>query len=109
MSHTDPIAPPLDGLDESVALRRILEGTAKETGERFFVALVENLAKALNTHGAGLTEYIQECRRLRALAFWMDGGWIKDYEVDITGSPCEQVIDSVQLVHFPDRLIQLFR
>jgi PAS domain S-box-containing protein len=38
----------------------------------------------------------------------MDGGWIKDYEVGITGSPCEQVIDSARLVHFPDRLIQLF-
>ena len=108
MSHTTDIAPPLEGLDESAALRSILEGTAKETGESFFVALVENLAKALNTHGAWVTEYHQERRRLRALAFWMDGGWIKDYEVDITGSPCERVIDSAQLVHFPDRLIQLF-
>ena len=108
MSQTTDIAPPLEGLDESAALRSILEGTAKETGESFFVALVENLAKALNTHGAWVTEYHQERRRLRALAFWMDGGWIKDYEVDITGSPCERVIDSAQLVHFPDRLIQLF-
>ena len=108
MSQPTDIAPPLEGLDESAALRSILEGTAKETGESFFVALVENLAKALNTHGAWVTEYHQERRRLRALAFWMDGGWIKDYEVDITGSPCERVIDSAQLVHFPDRLIQLF-
>jgi len=108
MSQPTDIAPPLEGLDESAALRSILEGTAKETGESFFVALVENLAKALNTHGAWVTEYHQERRRLRALAFWMDGGWVKDYEVDITGSPCERVIDSAQLVHFPDRLIQLF-
>jgi PAS domain S-box-containing protein len=95
-------------VDEGAALRRILEGTAKETGGGFFAALVENLAKALNTHGAWVTEYFPERRRLRALAFWMDGEWLKDYEVDIAGSPCERVIDSVQLVHFPDRLIQLF-
>lgn len=99
---------PLQGLDESLAIRRLLEGTATETGQPFFAALVENLANALNTHGAWVTEYFPERRRLRALAFWMDGTWINDYEVDITGSPCERVIDSAQLVHFPDRLIQLF-
>ena len=38
---------PLQDLDESVALRAILEGTATETGERFFAALVENRAKAM--------------------------------------------------------------
>jgi PAS domain S-box-containing protein len=108
MSETRPIAPPLGGLDEGAALRSILEGTAKETGEGFFVALVENLAKALNTHGAWVTEYIKESRRLRALAFWMDGQWIQNYEVDIAGTPCEQVIDTASLVHFPDNLLELY-
>lgn len=108
MADTHNIARPLGGLDETAALRTILEGTANETGERFFAALVENLAKALNTHGAWVTEYIQECRRLRALAFWMDGQWIQNYEVDIAGTPCEQVIDTAALVHFPDNLLELY-
>jgi PAS domain S-box-containing protein len=86
----------------------ILEGTANETGERFFAALVKNLAKALRTHGAWVTEYLQESRRLRALAFWMDGQWIQDYQTDLAGTPCEQVIDTANLVHFPDRLLELF-
>jgi len=43
---------PLQDIDLDVALRKILEGTATETGEQFFKALVENLAAALNTHGA---------------------------------------------------------
>jgi PAS domain S-box-containing protein len=98
----------LEKLDEEAALRTIFEGTAGETGERFFAALVQNLAKALKTDGAWITEYFPECRRLRALAFWMDGQWIKGYEVDITGTPCEQVIDSRRLVHFPDRLLEFF-
>jgi hypothetical protein len=42
---------PLRELDEDAALRTILEGTATETGEKFFSALVENLAKALKTQG----------------------------------------------------------
>ena len=52
MSH------PLQVLDEDVVLRTILEGTATETGERFFAALVDNLANALGTHGAWVTEYL---------------------------------------------------
>jgi PAS domain S-box-containing protein len=107
-NDAEPIGLPLQGLDEQSALRTILEGTASETGQRFFIALVENLAKVLKTDGAWVTEYFPESRRLRALAFWMDGAWLKDYDIDITGSPCEQVIDSVRLVHIPDRLLQLF-
>lgn len=99
---------PLHGLEPDSALRAILEGTATETGERFFQSLVQNLARALNTHGAWVTEYFADTRRLRALAFWMDGGWVQNYEVDIAGSPCERVIDTKQLVHFPDRLLELY-
>ena len=38
---------PFADLNEETALRTILEGTATETGERFFKAPVEKLAKAL--------------------------------------------------------------
>ena len=79
-------------LDEETALRTILEGTATETGERFFEALVENLGKALHTHAAWVTEYIPESRRLKALAFYLDGAFLKDWEMDLAGTPCEHVI-----------------
>lgn len=99
---------PLQDLETDVALRAILEGTATQTGQQFFAALVQNLAKVLGTHGAWVTEYFPEERRLRALAFWLDGQWVPDYEVGIVGSPCEEVIDKRRLVHFPDRLLELF-
>jgi hypothetical protein len=108
MAHNNDRASPFGELDEESALRTILEGTANETGERFFAALVENLARALKTHGAWVTEYIHDRRRLRALAFWMDGQWIQGYEVDIAGTPCEKVIDTADMVHFPDNLLQLY-
>ena len=38
-------------------LQYILEGTVKETGTKFFEALVYNLCKAINTYGAWVTEY----------------------------------------------------
>ncbi len=51
---------PLRGLEADAALRAILQGTAAETGQGFFSALVQNLAAALGTHGAWVTEYFPE-------------------------------------------------
>ena len=99
---------PFYDLDVDASLRTILEGTATETGERFFAALVENLARALNTHGAWVTEYFAESRRLRALAFWMGGQWIHGWEMVVDGTPCEQVIHQRCLIHIPDNLIDLY-
>lgn len=99
---------PLMNLEEDTAIRIILEGTATETGERFFEALVENLSKALHTHAAWVTEYLAETRRLKALAFWMGNSFIRQWEMDLKGTPCEEVINQGRLVHFPDNLLNLF-
>jgi PAS domain S-box-containing protein len=99
---------PFQNLDEDAALHGILEGTATETGEGFFDALVENLAKAMNTYGAWVTEYLRESRRLRALSFWLGGEFVHDYEYDIAGTPCEAVIETANLIHYPDNITDLF-
>ncbi len=105
---TENVQQPFTSLDEETALRTILKGTATETGERFFEALVENLAKALQTHAAWVTEYFPESRRLKALAFFLDGSFLKAWEMDLAGTPCEHVIDQARLIHFPDNLLNLF-
>jgi PAS domain S-box-containing protein len=99
---------PFHDLDVDASLRMIVEGTATETGERFFAALVENLARALNTHGAWVTEYNEEERRLRALAFWMGGQWIQGWEMVVDGTPCEQVVEQRCLIHIPDNLLDIY-
>lgn len=103
-----PQQPLFHGIDEDVALRAILEGTASETGERFFTALVENVARALKTQGSWVTEYAKEFRRLRALAFWWGGQWIQGYEYDIVGTPCEPVVETARLVHVPENVVTLY-
>ena len=100
--------PPLENLDVDAALRTILEGTARETGAQFFKALVKNLALALNTHGAWVTEYFPESRRLKALAFWMGGQWLDDWEMVVDGTACERVVDERRLVHIPDNLLDIY-
>ena len=104
--HEDQSSP-LRDLNEEAALRTILEGTATETGERFFFALVENVAKSLNTKGAWVTEYFPETRRLKALAFWLGGEWVQGWEMCVDGTPCEVVINKSELIHFPDNLLDL--
>jgi PAS domain S-box-containing protein len=100
--------PPLHDLDESAALRSIVEGTATHTGDRFFQTLVENLARVLRTHGAWVTEYLPDSRRLRALAFWLGGEWIRDFEHRIDGTPCADVVTGRRLVHIADNVLALY-
>jgi PAS domain S-box-containing protein len=89
-------------------LETILEGTAGETGEQFFAALVLSLAKALKVDGAWVTEYLPGLNRLRAFSFWLRDHYVPDYEYDVSGSPCEAVINQKSLLRYSENVIQLF-
>jgi PAS domain S-box-containing protein len=96
------------GRSAQEALQIVLEGTARETGQGFFRALVENLVRAIGTYGAWVTEYLADSRRLRSLAFRLGNEWVPEYERDIDGTPCEAVIDGRRLLHVPDRVLELY-
>ena len=99
---------PLPDASAQAALQAIFQGTASQTGEGFFRALVENLARALDTRGAWVTEFLPRERRLRALAFWLGGQWVEHYEHDIDGTPCKAVVENRRLLHIPERVLELF-
>ena len=69
---------------------------------------MKNLAEALGTHGAWVTEYFPESRRLKALAFWMGDQWLDGWEMVVDGTPCERVIDQRCLIHIPDNLLNIY-
>jgi PAS domain S-box-containing protein len=96
------------GLDETAALRLVLEGTSSETGTQFFRALVRNLAHALGTMGAWVTEYLPAEQKLRALAMWLHDGFVEHYEYSIEGTACQAVVEARKLIHIPERVIELF-
>ncbi|WP_373499258.1 sigma 54-interacting transcriptional regulator [Desulfococcus sp.] len=95
-------------IPENHLLEAVFEGTAKETGREFFKALVRHLCRALHTHGAWVTEYLEAEGRLKAMAFWLGNGFVPDYEYDIAGTPCEPVMASKAYFHVPDRVVELF-
>ncbi len=95
-------------LKEDQALRLVVEGTVAETGDEFFRALVKNLAAALGTTGAWVTEYLPAHRQLRPHAFWLHGQFIETYAQPIDGTPCEVVVTAQKLVHYPDRVLEIF-
>jgi PAS domain-containing protein len=95
-------------IDEDAALKTIVKGTSTGTGEAFFTSLVENLAKVLGVHGAWVTEFVPEALQLKSFAFWLGGEWVQDYEYAIKGTPCEPVIESEELYHVAEKVIELY-
>ena len=91
-----------------IALKKIVEGTSDYTGEKFFRLLVKNLAEALGAHGVWVTELIKDKNRLRALAFWLNDHYVEEYEYDVPGTPCEPVLESENICHVPQDVIQLY-
>jgi PAS domain S-box-containing protein len=95
-------------LEEATALRLVVAGTVSETGPEFFRALVRNLAQALGTAGAWVTEYLPQEQKLRALAMWMNGQFVEHFEYAIVGTACQSVVENRTLIHIPERLVELF-
>ena len=98
-STRDEQAPAADG-DEIAALRAIVEGTARGTGEVFFQSLVRHLATAVGVDYAFVAEFAGKRTRVRTLAFWGKGQVRENTEFDLAGTPCEDVVRG-GLCHHP--------
>ena len=88
-------------------LRAIVEGTAMETGEAFYRALVRSVAEALGVRFAFVAVFGSVRTRFRTLAFWCNGEFVDSAEYEIAGSPCEPVLAG-EMRHFPDHIQELF-
>ena len=96
---------PSPNTGEGPVLDRILKNTASMTGEAFFNALVQNMAGVLQTQAAWVTELMVSRRQLRTLAFWADGQLLDEMIIDIDGTPCGDVIEMGEWVHFQNDIL----
>jgi len=87
-------------------IRAITEGTAAVTGDDFFRSLVRHLATALQLRYAFVAECLPN-ERARSLAFWQNGKLGENFEYDLIGTPCLNVVEGRACFH-PHRLQQLF-
>ncbi|HEX3448647.1 MAG TPA: sigma 54-interacting transcriptional regulator, partial [Isosphaeraceae bacterium] len=96
----EPDRATLSGDDEIAALRAIVEGTARNTGEVFFESLVRHLARAIDVSYAFVAEFAGSNERVRTLAYWSKGKLRENVEYDLAGTPCEDVVRG-GLCHHP--------
>ncbi len=108
MGEVENVSPGSQRSKPEDLIRYLLEGTSSKIGREFLQALVRSTALAMNVAGVWVTEYFPDRNVLRTLAFWMNGHFVEDYEYHLNGTPCELVIEKGYLVHFPDRVIELF-
>jgi len=85
---------------EIAALRSIVEGTARGTGDAFFQSLVQHLAASLGVNHAFVAEFAGVRTRVRTLAYWEKGRIRENIEFDLAGTPCEDVVRG-RLCHHP--------
>ena len=93
--------------DEMAALRAIVEGTARGTGEVFFQSLVRHLATAIGVEYAFVAEFVDQRTRVRTLAYWGKEQILANVEYDLAGTPCEDVVRG-GLCHHPSGVKERF-
>ncbi|MFN0135414.1 MAG: PAS domain-containing protein, partial [Phycisphaerae bacterium] len=81
----------LGSITNDAVLRAIVEGTAAAVGEAFFQTLVQHLAAALEAKYAFVAEFLG-ASKARTLAYWKDGAIALNFEWDLRGTPCEEVV-----------------
>lgn len=105
------------GLDTDVTrLKRVLtvldavaDGTAGALGEKFFPAMVQHFARALNVDCAFVTECADyPTTRVRTLAYWSAGGVRENFEYALAGTPCEEVVQGERVCFHRSGLAQKF-
>jgi signal transduction histidine kinase len=78
--------------------RSILEGTSQHTGEHFFSSMVKQLAETLNVRYAFIGTLDERHSKMQSLSFFSDGKFSEKIAYDLTGTPCESVLNKVQCV-----------
>jgi PAS domain S-box-containing protein len=101
-----PLSADSPSSEELSALRAIVEGTARHTGQEFFQSLVHHLAAAVNTRYAFVAEFAGGTRA-RTLAFWFRDRFADNVEWDVIGTPCQDVVRG-NLCHYPTGVSERF-
>ncbi|MEZ0122823.1 MAG: EAL domain-containing protein [Candidatus Reddybacter sp.] len=90
--------------DTGLALRAIHQTLGGNGGE-FFDTLVRKLSEVLGLRAAFITHVSGETSEV--FSAWQDGAQLERFEVDLIGTPCEQVLAHAKSLYF-DKACQCF-
>ncbi len=89
-------------------IRAVAETISSVTGKDMLERLIEKLAHILEVDYAFVGELMDEgMSRVRTIAFFADGAKMDNFEYDLAGTPCENVIGKTTCV-FPDNVQREF-
>ncbi len=95
--------------DAEETLQMIVAGTASVTGNKFFSALVQNLATALNVSYVMVSKTVNNSvPSLKTLAFWTMTSLAENIEYELIGTPCQIVLKNQLLSEYPRNLQEFF-
>ncbi len=89
------------------ALQSIEKGVSTRIGQAFFQSAATHLAGALEADIVFIGEYLLESQRVRTMAVCMDGESAPNFEYDLAGAPCANVINR-ELCCYPSGVAELF-
>lgn len=90
-------------------LQMIVSGTASVTGDKFFPALVENLATALDVAYAIVFETVDNSlQKLRSINVWTVDHLAENFEYELINTPCKKVVQENMLCAYPSSLQEIF-
>jgi hypothetical protein len=101
-------------------LTQLITATASVTGEDYYPALAEQLTQALNVRYALIGEVVDWDddglpERVRSLCFWAGNGVMDNFEYELAGTPCGQLLKQASqsggelpLCWFPSKIQSCF-
>lgn len=84
------------------------EGISLLTGEDFFRELVKGISIALQVEAVWVAELHKGQNSMTTLAFMHRRNYLPSFTYLLDNTPCERVINSATLVHYSERIVDLF-
>lgn len=78
------------------------------TGEEFFRQLAKGISAALQVNVVWIAELHKGQNAMTTMAFVHDGNYLSNFTYLLDDTPCERVINSSTLVHYSERIVDLF-
>jgi PAS domain S-box-containing protein len=105
-TNTNHVSQGMTGADTLDELHLLARAAARSRGDALFPALTQYIARALNASESLISEVV-DAEHVRTLAVFVHGATEPNYEYELAGTPCAEVIRG-EIVHHESGLAEKF-